>query len=727
MPRSLCQYLDERGLVLRERLQEALAEALGHEHPRAALAMLLLRRRWATPEALAEAFQATGRVASEEQVQPRGSLGDYRVVRELARGGMGVVYEVEHAVTGGRYALKTILGEVARLEDRARFAQEARLAAAIEHPHVARLHTAELEGELPYLVQDLLRGGDLTARVERGGPLPEAQAVALVELLAGGVAAAHAKGVLHRDLKPQNVLFDERGAPKITDFGLARRLGSTSLRLTATGELLGTPSYMAPEQVDDARGAGPAADVYALGGILCFALTGHPPFAGGSLWETLDKVLHAPPPDLRREGVSAGLAQLVTRLLDKDPGARPSAAELAELLAAGELRAGPPRRAALALLGVVGLALTGGALLTLRPAAGQSEPTPSTEPEAPTRDPFEGLDPRVVQARLDYARAPNDVARGLAAARLLELPGSRTEDREALERLVAGVELPLAAFRKPEEVRLAFDPDPARAWLVLLCPRGDESSLELLDLQAGARRWSSEGDDMRFGLTGGRLVLKTLGPRHALRWCSTESGPLGEVRETETTWRAELLARRPERMRDRIAPVGVHVALSRDGERTLMVGKLGLALVYGRSGAELARYTVPGGSWTGARSWTTPAPRSSTSATARRAPPGCWCWWTPGERRCPTPTPRSCACSRPAATWPSRPMASCSPSPPTWPYSCSTRVGPRTSDPCSPPASAPGPAPRSPSPLRTSCWCTRSGWTRARSGWPSSAAGTCGA
>jgi len=254
---------------------------------------------------------------------------------------MGAVWEAVHESTGQRYALKVVLGLDA--ETRTRFQREARTLAQLNHPHVVRLHTAELEGPEPFLIQELLAGGDLSQKIARG-PLPAEEARAIAGQIAQGIAAAHAAGVQHRDLKPENVLFDEDGAAKVADFGLARSHG-TAEGLTHTGALLGTPGYMAPEQAVDSRRVGPAADVYALGAVLYAMLTGVPPLRtrGRSLLAALTALQREPPTPPRELNphAPADLEAVCLRALEKDPEQRYASAE-AFLEALEPVDAGPP-------------------------------------------------------------------------------------------------------------------------------------------------------------------------------------------------------------------------------------------------------------------------------------------------------------------------------------------------------------------------------------------------
>lgn len=272
---------------------------------------------------------------------------------------MGAVLEVEHVETHARRALKVILPNVFDPESEKRFQREALALARLRHPNLARIHTAQFEPPVRYLVLDLYPGGTLKERLT-DGPLPVSEARQIVGKLADGVAQAHALGILHRDIKPTNVLFADERQPVLCDFGLVRETGSS--RMTHTGEVLGTPLYMAPEQVIDGKRTGPEADVYALGAVLYRALTGRPPIeAAPSVVGTLDRVLTQSPRDPRelRPDLDRNLARLCLRALAKDPAERPTAAELAEALLQQRQPESTPRARAVRPFAVVaGIAFT---------------------------------------------------------------------------------------------------------------------------------------------------------------------------------------------------------------------------------------------------------------------------------------------------------------------------------------------------------------------------------
>jgi serine/threonine protein kinase len=246
---------------------------------------------------------------------------------------MGMVCRARDVRLGRIMAVKMLAeARYATRERVERFCDEARAVARLRHPHIVAIRAmGEHEGR-PYLSLEYLDGGSLADRLA-AGPMAPRSAAGLVETLAWAVAAAHRAGVVHRDLKPGDVLLTADGMPKVGDFGLAKLLDSDAAR-TCSGQVIGTPSYIAPEQAEghSAR-VGPAADVYALGAILYQALTGRPPFLGDSALETIKLVAtsEAVPPTRLRPGVPRDLETIALKCLEKDPLRRyPSAAALAE-------------------------------------------------------------------------------------------------------------------------------------------------------------------------------------------------------------------------------------------------------------------------------------------------------------------------------------------------------------------------------------------------------------
>jgi WD40 repeat protein len=257
----------------------------------------------------------------------------YEILAELGRGGMGVVYQARQTALDRIVALKMILaGAHAGTEERRRFQAEAEAAARLQHPNIVQIHEVGEAGGLPYFSLEFCPGGSLADRL-RGEPLPPREAARFTETLARAVQAAHAAGIVHRDLKPANVLLAADGTPKITDFGLAKRLDAQPAQ-TASGALVGTPSYMAPEQAGcKNKEIGPATDVYALGAILYELLTGRPPFKAETPLDTAMLVLTQEPVPPRRlqPKVPRDLETLCLKCLHKEPGKRyPSARGLAD-------------------------------------------------------------------------------------------------------------------------------------------------------------------------------------------------------------------------------------------------------------------------------------------------------------------------------------------------------------------------------------------------------------
>ena len=254
----------------------------------------------------------------------------YEVLEELGRGGMGVVYKARNMKLNRIVALKMVLSGHADSGRTIRFLAEAEALASVKHPHVVQVYEFGESHRRPFIALEYLPGGSLTARLSK--PMPAAAVVELLGKIARGVAAAHDGGMVHRDIKPGNVLFDAAGEPKVTDFGLAKRL--TGGDLTATFAVLGTPHYMSPEQAKgDTKFVGPQADVWALGVILYEALTGVRPFAADDIQDVLNRVMTAEPvpPRKRVASLPRELELICLKCLAKPPYERyPTAKELAD-------------------------------------------------------------------------------------------------------------------------------------------------------------------------------------------------------------------------------------------------------------------------------------------------------------------------------------------------------------------------------------------------------------
>jgi WD40 repeat protein len=268
-------------------------------------------------------------LAPAEGPDEMGRLGHYRILKVLGTGGMGVVYQAEDLRLQRPVALKVMRPTLAASQSaRQRFLREARAAAAIEHDHIVPIYEVGEDRGLPYLAMPLLQGESLDDRLRRQPALGVPEVLRIGREIADGLAAAHERGLVHRDVKPANVWLEgQRGRVKILDFGLARPRGESS-QLTQQGTIVGTPAYMAPEQ---ARGEAvdSRCDLFSLGCVLYRLCTGEPPFGGTDMVATLVAVAmdQPPPPHERNPQIPAALSALVMRLLAKDPAHRPASAQ----------------------------------------------------------------------------------------------------------------------------------------------------------------------------------------------------------------------------------------------------------------------------------------------------------------------------------------------------------------------------------------------------------------
>jgi len=258
-------------------------------------------------------------------------LGKYQIVRLLGEGGMGAVYEGLHREMGKRVAIKAMSPPLAAIpEARARFVLEAQVAARVRHPNVIDVTDIGRDGGHPFMVMEYLEGQDLAKHIWRRGPLPIEEVADIALPLLAAVAAAHDEGIVHRDLKPQNVflaeLRDGTIRPTVLDFGISKappELAADPIRTTGGG-LMGSPSYFAPEQVDDPKAASAASDQFALGVILYECVTGRLPYEGSSLPSIFRAIVrgHYFPARTHRPGLPDGFGAVIARAMALDPGAR---------------------------------------------------------------------------------------------------------------------------------------------------------------------------------------------------------------------------------------------------------------------------------------------------------------------------------------------------------------------------------------------------------------------
>jgi serine/threonine protein kinase len=276
-----------------------------------------------------------GHGAATRELQPGDVLGDYRLESELGEGGMGLVFRATRTSDGREVALKVLKLALANdLLFQHRFRQEARAAAEVHEPHLVPIIEASDADGRHYLAVDYVAGGSLTDRIADQGKLDGSDLVRMVSEIGAGLDALHAAGIVHRDIKPQNILYALDGTAMLTDFGLAK--GRAYTVLTQPGQVMGTLDYLAPELI---RGepATPLTDVYALGCVAFECVAGKAPFADKSLFQVGIAHLEEPPPDPGedRPDITPQVAAALLAALEKDPAARPqSAGAYAELLRA---------------------------------------------------------------------------------------------------------------------------------------------------------------------------------------------------------------------------------------------------------------------------------------------------------------------------------------------------------------------------------------------------------
>lgn len=281
------------------------------------------------PRSVPEGSSAPGHPPIPDRYKHAPKLGEYLLIAELGRGGMGKVYKAYHVPTGEIRAIKILVGEAARSRKvRTRFQREATIAQQIKHPHIVRVYGFERDPvrKVYYMTMEYMEGGSLSAIVRERGRLHWTYVLRIAKQVCQALAALHERGLVHRDVKPSNLLVDARGNVKLADMGLIRYEAEAddASQLTATGAVMGTLDYMAPEQIVDPRNTDIRSDLYALGCTLFHLLTGRPPFPEGSAYQKIQQHLSHPLPEigLLAPDVPSAFVLIINRLTAKDPADR---------------------------------------------------------------------------------------------------------------------------------------------------------------------------------------------------------------------------------------------------------------------------------------------------------------------------------------------------------------------------------------------------------------------
>jgi serine/threonine protein kinase len=298
----------------------------GYSHDEQRLVRTRVSTPVSTPRAAARTFSFGSKMEVGQRINDR-----YQVERVLGEGGSAVVWAAHDHESGEPVAVKLL--KEAHIERRLRFTREARAAMAITHPSVVRIRDVGNDGDMPYLVMDLLRGETLAQRLSREGALPVSTFANLFARVISAVGAAHGLGIVHRDLKPANIFLLPDDEVRVLDFGLAKLTTSNEpSSVTETGDRLGTPRYMSPEQVQGRRDVDHRSDVWSLGILFHESLTGEHPLPRETVAQTFGRITRGDLPRIEKSSVPSDLVELTQRMLSRDRGARPELAEVLEVV-----------------------------------------------------------------------------------------------------------------------------------------------------------------------------------------------------------------------------------------------------------------------------------------------------------------------------------------------------------------------------------------------------------
>ncbi|MEE9392715.1 MAG: serine/threonine-protein kinase [Planctomycetota bacterium] len=301
---------------------EAIAQEFGIDHEEVRSCLEGLR----SLQELADPSPEIGPALEERELRPFPFPDDYEPIEELGRGGMGVVFRARQKSLDREVAIKLLRsGEFSSASSLARFRQETLALARLQHPHIVTIHeVGEIESQV-YFTMDLIEGGSLHALLKKGRSMTPSRAVNIMRQVASAISYIHERGLVHRDLKPHNILIGDDDHAFVTDFGLVRKIDEQDPGLTLTGQILGTPAYMSPEQArGDSDLIGEATDVWAMGVVLFELLCGRRPFRGDSAVQVLHQVIHdaAPHPRSITRSCPPDLEAICLCALQKDPAER---------------------------------------------------------------------------------------------------------------------------------------------------------------------------------------------------------------------------------------------------------------------------------------------------------------------------------------------------------------------------------------------------------------------